>query len=632
MNRHVFALLASVLAAVVFVGLNMASQRFLAPVRLDFTGDRLYTLSPSALQVTGRLTEPVELELVYSRTVASNFPAVRAHGERVRELLAEIVARSNGKVRIRETDPAPFSTEEDRVTAAGITAAAANGGDPLYFGVLGKNTVDDVIAIPYLAPERDALLEYDLIRLVAQLDDPAPKKVAILSSLPSLNGSAGREGEAFVIKEMRRAFEVEYIDPEFRTLPKNIDVLLVAHPPELDEWQQYLLDQFLLRKGRALIALDPVSRIAIASGERRAPPSSHLGRLEESIGVRLGAEAVADRSLALPVAVDAGQGRRVNQGQPLFIAATPASMSKTDPVTADLTRPINFGAPGRLTSTLTAGDGRTFTPLVSTSSDASLIAFDVAAPNPPPRTVIDVYKPIGRPQVLAGRLSGKLATAFPNGAPSPRLPDDPVLADIAKQEIAAQPKAIAQSGIDAQIIFISDADVFEDGFYINPGNGVHVADNAAFILNALDNLAGDPALMALRSRQPALRPMEKVDAMRKAATDRLYAQQSDLEKQLADAENRLKQLEEARKAGALGQRLERPDHRSGEEQAEIERFRAQAADIRGRLRGVERSFRSDIDTLAGRLEFFNVWLPPLLVTAIGVAAALLRRRARGRVA
>src|ERR1700755_3350187 len=102
------------------------------------------------------------------------------------------------------------------------------------------------------------------------------------------------------------------------------------------------------------------------------------------------------------------------------------------------------------------------------------------------------------------------ATPSPGARPPPRLPEDPVLADIAKQEIAAQPKAIAQSEIDAQIIFIADADLFDDGFYINPGNGVHVADNAAFILNALDNLAGDPALMALRSRSPALRPMEKV--------------------------------------------------------------------------------------------------------------------------
>jgi hypothetical protein len=43
--------------------------------------------------------------------------------------------------------------------------------------------VDDAIAIPFLAPERDALLEYELVRLISQLDDPAPPKVTVISSL-----------------------------------------------------------------------------------------------------------------------------------------------------------------------------------------------------------------------------------------------------------------------------------------------------------------------------------------------------------------------------------------------------------------------------------------------------------------
>jgi ABC-type uncharacterized transport system involved in gliding motility auxiliary subunit len=621
MKRHAFALAASIMAAVIFAGLNLASQRFLAPVRLDFTGDRLYTLSPSALEVTSRLKEPVTLELVYSRSVAANFPAVRAHGERVRELLTEIAARSNGMVRVKETDPAPFSDEEDRITAAGVHAAPADGGDPLYFGVLGSNTVDDVIAIPYLAPERDALLEYDLIRLVAQLDDPAPKRIAILSTLPSLNGSQGREGEAFVVREMRRAYQVDYVDRDFLALPKDADVLLIAHPPQLNDFQLYAIDQFLLRKGRALIALDPMSRVALASGDRNAPPSSTLGRLAQSLGVGVSAEAVADSALALPVSVDIGGGRRANQGQPLYIGAPPAGMSKTDPVTADLTRNINFGVAGVLTAT--PASGRTWTPLIETTSSAALIPFDLAASDPGPRAVVEAMRPIGRRQTLAGRLAGPLVTAFPNGAPAPALPEDPVMAQLARADIAGMPPPVAASQAPAQLIFVSDADLFDDAFYIDPGSGQQVGANAAFILNALDNLVGDPALMALRSRTPALRPMARVDAMRAEATTRLYAQQTQLEQQLAAAEARLTELQQARPAGA--------PERTPEELAEIERFRGQASVIRGSLRGVEREFRRDIDALAGRLELFNVWLPPFIIAGIGVGVALMRGR-RGRAA
>ncbi|HEX5005981.1 MAG TPA: GldG family protein, partial [Hyphomonadaceae bacterium] len=172
MRRSLYAILATALAMVIFVGLNLASWKWLAPARVDFTANKLYTLSPSARLVVGRLVEPVELELVYSRGLGANVPAIRAHAERVRELMREIASRSGDKVRIRETDPEPFSDDEDRITAAGLSPAPLQGGDPIYFGVIGRNSVDDVIAIPFLAPERDAFLEYDLVRLIAQLDDP----------------------------------------------------------------------------------------------------------------------------------------------------------------------------------------------------------------------------------------------------------------------------------------------------------------------------------------------------------------------------------------------------------------------------------------------------------------------------
>ena len=107
MRRGPYAILASLLAAIIFTGANLAADRWLAPVRLDFTGSRLFTLSSSARTVIDRLVEPIDLELVLSRNVAATYPTVRAHADRVRELLEEIAAKSNDKIRIRETDPAP---------------------------------------------------------------------------------------------------------------------------------------------------------------------------------------------------------------------------------------------------------------------------------------------------------------------------------------------------------------------------------------------------------------------------------------------------------------------------------------------------------------------------------------------
>ncbi|MBK8840029.1 MAG: Gldg family protein [Hyphomonadaceae bacterium] len=620
MRRSHYAILASLLVAIVFVGLNLASWKWLAPARADFTANGLYTMSSSAKRVVQRLVEPVELELVYSRGVGAEFPAIRAHADRVRQLMNEIAAQSGGKVKARETEPEPFSDEEDRVVAAGLTPAPTNGPDPIYFGVIGHNTVDDNIAIPFLAPERDALLEYELVRLISQLDDPAPPKVAVISSLLAYQRDPSEPGAAFVLREARRAFDIEIVPPDFRALPAGTDVLMMIHPGPLDEWQQYVLDQFMVHKGRALIALDPVSRVSMTQPGQQAIPASSLGRLGDMLGVSIGPDTVADRALALPVNVDAGGGRKAIVGQPLFPAAPPALMSKTDVVTADLSRPINFGAPGHLIAKPPAG--ATFTTLVETTAQAALIASSIAMSDPTPRAVLEAYASSETPQILAGRLSGELRSSFtlpPSAPPQP----DPVLAELERQEMAKVPPFVSRSTDPAEIIFVADADAFDDGFYVNPQNNTAISDNAAFILNSLDNLGGDEALTALRSRAPAARPMDRVDELRAAARDRLYEEQQRLEKLLADAEGRLNLLEGRRTSGAT---------LTAEEQAEIASYREQAADIRKQLRGVEREFRRDIDALAGQLQFVNVWLPPIFVGFIGVGVFVWRSRRRGGTA
>jgi ABC-2 type transport system permease protein len=619
MRRSVFAISASILAVVIFVGANLASWKWLAPARADFTANGLYTLSSSARRVVERLVEPVELELVYSRGIGADIPVIRAHAARVRELMNEIAARSNGGIKIRETDPEPYSDDEDRITAAGLQSASSGDSDPVYLGVIGRNAVDDIIAIPYLAPERDAMLEYDLIRLIAQLDDPAPPKVAVLSSLPGFQGDGTGEGDAFVLREMRRAFEIAPVDSDFSALPDDTDILMIVHPGPLNDWQVYAIDQFLLRKGRALIALDPVSRVALATQGRRAVAASSLGRLGDPLGVTIGPDAVADRALALPIEVDAGGGRRTVEGQPLFPAAPKALMSTADPVTADLSRAVNFGAPGALVVGKLPPRA-TFTPLIETTPQAALISSAIAIADPTPRTVMEAYQPLGAPQILAGRLSGELSSAFPDGQPQVPFSEIPSIAELQREERGRVEPYVARSEGRADIVFVADADAFEDAFYINPNTGAPIADNAAFILNALDNLGGDEALMALRSRAPAARPMERVDDLRAAARDRLYKEQQRLEALLADAEGRLKQFEDKRASGVA---------HTPEEVAEIASFRDEAARIRKQLRGVEREFRRDIDKLAGRLEFVNIWLPPIFAAIMGVGVFIWRARKRG---
>ncbi len=625
-TKH-FTFALSAFAVLIFGGLNIASQNWLSGARVDMTENDLYTLSDAAKEVAANLAEPVELQFVYSRRLAADYPAIRSYGARVRELLSEIAARSDGNVIITEIDPEAFSDEEERLIDAGVKSTPTASGDPLYLAIVGRNSVDDQIVIPYLAHEREALLEYDLVKLISQLDDPAPARIGILTSLSNMAGSGRSQQDYYVLKELARSYEIEQIDPDFVVLPENLDALLIVHPPKLSPRQQYLIEQGILRVGRAVIALDPTSKASIAARGRRAQLASSLGQVEAMLGLSPLDEVVIDKQIGLPVE-RIQDGRRFVETQPLFIAPPRAYMSDDDPVTADLTRAINFGAAGSLI--VAPAPGADFSPLVWTSAEAMLIDPQLAAREVTPRDLMNDYSALGVVQTLIGRLTGELVSTFAEDEVPPLvIPDDPVLAALAKDPDSQFPHVSSSIG-PVDIILISDSDLFDDTFYVSPNGDAPVADNAAFLLNALDNLSGSDALVHLRSRAPSARPMTRVDNMRDAARERLYEEQEVLQMRLQTTEAR---LDELRAAGAGGGLLANGVDLDGVNQAEAEeltRFRAEAIEIRTRLREVEREFRADIDKLAGRLALFNVWLPPALIIIIGFLVVGWRNRSKGR--
>ncbi|MFC7292209.1 Gldg family protein [Hirschia litorea] len=624
-TKH-FTLAISALAVLIFGGLNITSQNWLSSARVDMTENKLYTLSSAAKGVAANLAEPIELQFVYSRKLAADFPAIRTYGARVRELLSEIAARSGGDVIIVETDPEPFSDEEERLIDAGIQSTQTDSGDPLYMAIVGRNSVDDEIVIPYLAPEREALLEYDLVKLISQLDDPLPARIGVLTSLVDFAGSGQSPKDYYLLREMARSYEIVPIDPNFVVLPEKLDALMIVHPPKLSPRQQYLIEQGLLRIGRAIIALDPTSKASVAARGRRAHLTSSLGPIEAMLGLTPLTEVVIDKEIGLPVE-RIENGRRFVEVQPLFIAPPRGNMSNDDPVTADLARSINFGAAGVLN--VTPALGADFEPLVWTTAQAMMISSQRAGREVTPRELMSNYAGLGVQQTLIGRLTGELQSTFTDAIPPIVIPDDPVLAALAKDSNTELPH-LEKSEQAVDIILISDADMFDDTFYVSPNGGAPVADNAAFVLNALDNLSGSDALVHLRSRAPSARPMTRVDDMRAAARERLYEEQEILQTRLQQTEARLDELRASGAGGGLlgnGLGMDAIDQAEAEE---LTRFRAEAIEIRQRLREVEREFRADIDKLSGRLALFNVWVPPALIILIGFFVVGWRNRSKGR--
>ena len=610
MTRSAYLPVMMIALAAIFLGLNLFSSHALRGARLDFTQYGLYRLSEGSAEVMDGLAEPVEWEFFYSRQRAAGYPAIRAYADRVREMLRAFEDGSGGMIRLTEIDPQPVSAEEDAALAAGLTPIPTETGESLFFGLIGRNAIDEERVIPLFSENEEARLEYDLARLIADLDRAGAPRLGVLTALP-LSPESGAPNRFFT--ELAGAFDLVWVENGFETLP-DVEALLVIHPAELSPAQTYAIDQFALTRGRLIIMVDPMAHIALRPGPDGLPPlqasrDSSLGGLLAHWGAGWDPNTVAmDRALGLPVQVQEG-GRTTVRAYPLWFSASPADFNPDDIATAALDRGVNFGTAGAFTP---LGGPMAFTPLVTTSPDGAYIDADIAASAPSPDELLRGYQPAETPPVIMARLSGMAETAFPDGPPA----EAGLFSPADHRDASAGP-------ID--IVVIADADWIDDSYYIRPdaqlGDTV-VADNLALALNLVDMAIGDPALVTLRSRAPSERPMTRVDELRSEAESRYVEIEDSLTEALMEAESRLGELEASGVSSALF-------GGGPQARAEARELRSEIAELRARLRDVERGFRAEIDALDAALQFWTIGAPAGFIILVGIAGALVRRRRRG---
>lgn len=645
MSARRYALFAALALFIAFIASNVIANSWFRSWRLDLTENHLYSISPGTQQTLNELTEPVQLTLYYSRNAAQPAPQLQAYASRVREMLQTFQARSHGRVRFTEVNVVPYTEAEDAASEAGIQAVRPyEGADPIYFGLVGANAIDDTRVIPLFDPQRESFLEYELTRLIYELENPDRTHVTLITSLPIDPAAAADPtfqagSQSVFASEMGRVLDVTKLAPNFTEIPANTDVLAIIHPGALTATQLYAIDQFVLRRGRAFVALDPASMQAAMSATSYdpfspslpAPTASTLEPLLGAWGVAMAPTVVLDQEGALPVSVqDPTTGQTGQAPQPLFFQVPAERLDREDLMTAWLRRGINFGLSGGITRRREI-EGVAFQPLIRTSGHTMRLPAEQALMRPSPMDIYNMWPASGgRVENIAVRVSGNLTTAFPNGAPPvdaaapPETPagEQPAAPAPAPTEQAA---ALRTSMTPAQIVIVADTDFLADDFYVDPQSGGTAADNASFALNAIDVLGGSDALVSLRSRAPSERAMKLLTDMERDAQRRIESRQRELEADLQETRTRLDELQARGRgsgffAGDLGAEL------TPEEQAEVDRYQAREGEIRTELRGLVRDLRGDIDRLQALVIFINVWLAPLLIAVAGLFLFWRRRR------
>ncbi|MEA3192999.1 MAG: gliding motility-associatede transport system auxiliary component [Betaproteobacteria bacterium] len=570
----------------------------------DLTDGKLYTLSPGTRQVLRNLPAPVRLKLYISQGESVPVP-LRSFTQRVEDLVREFKSVAGANLIVERYNPKPDSEEEDAAQLDGVDPQQLMTGEQFYLGA-SISQLERKQVLPNIAPQRERLLEYDLIRAIARVAQPERPKVGLMSGLPVMgerfNPFTRQSSEPwYLANELKREFEIREVPMNAKEIPKDINVLLLIHPRDAQPQTEYALDQFVLRGGKLIAFVDPYAYFDQSPSMPGMPPqqgsSSSLPTLFKAWGIEMPAGKVVS-----DVVFGSGSGARYT---PTVLTLNRTAFSRDDIVTGSIeTLLYAFGGAFEVKGTdLKAVE------LLKSSPNSMLVEGPDVIKSGDDAT--KSFKPSGKPMPLALRLTGKFKTAFPEGLQEKNKP-------------LANTPALRESSAENAVILVADVDMLADGAAVDvqdvfgrrvvvPSNG-----NLAFALGMVEQFAAGDALISLRSRTASFRPLSVVRELEAEAQKQYFDKIRGLEEELQKTTARLQELQKAQ--GGKSMQILSP-----EQQAELERFRKNVAETRIALKEVRKTLRQDAEALVFWTKLANIALMPLLVALIGLLVALLRR-------
>ncbi len=631
-TRSTIAAAAISLSVVLFFAVNMTSDVWFSSARIDLTENGLYTVSQGTRDTLQAIPEPITLRFYFSEKISVKYAGVRAYGSRIRDLLLRYESIADGKLKLEIIDPEPLTEQEDLAASQGVTGAPTPAGEKIYFGLVGTNMVSGREVIPFFLEDREAYLEYDITNLIFKLTREKKPKVGVVSNIPFDAGAGGMmaamqgQSKPFMIYEqLRESFDVQFLEQDFDRIPADIDVLMIAHPKPLTPTTQYAIDQFVMRGGRALVFLDPWSEISQVGADPSGQPLQ--GSTQSS------AASIEPLMKSWGVAVDPGniigvrdRAQRVQFSGDVvdyiaWVSFNATDMDRKDLVTAELTD-INLGTVGAIKKR--EGATTELLPLIQTTNDTMQIPLTKITGNPNPDDLLRDFARSGERFIVAARIRGPIKSAFPAGVPAQPVTDG--------QPVKGPIPAHIRETKAANIVLVADSDIFNDGFWVQPQElqgqrvAVPVADNAAFVLNTIENLTGTDALISLRSRGTSNRPFVVVNDMRRRAEQQFLRQEQLLQEKLTATQSKLAELEGKRRAQSRPGTAHPQELLTAEQEKEMESFRSELIDTRKALRDVQYKLRRDIDGFGNWLAAINILFIPLMIAGTALVMWFVGRR------
>jgi ABC-2 type transport system permease protein len=640
------------LVRVAALGIALASLDVLvakAGVRTDISEEGLNTLSRESRELIRQIPadRPVSIQAFFSPEVPREFVETKAD---LINLLKEIAAIGGNRIRLNLVETERFSEQaREAEKRFGITPRpvfsseeARQSSQEIFLGAAFTSGAEETV-VPFF--ERGIPVEYELLRSIRVVSRSQRKKVGILNTDAKLLGgfdfrAMNQDNEWEVVTELKKQYDVSSISAD-EPISTDLNALVVAQPSSLTQRQIDNLTAYVKRGGPTLLLIDPLPIFVdptLSPLEPKMPPGGPFGGgpppepkgnltpLLDLIGVDWPMNQIvwneynplAQLTLE-PEFVFIGE----NNGAKEPFGADPVSSKLQDVV---LIFPGYVRAKGNLD----------YTPLLRTGTSGGTLLWDEAVQ----RSFLGVslnrnrsHFATGDAYTIAARVKGKLP-------PEPESPPEPKDKDTEKKKKEETKKPAAE----ANVIVVADLDMISDRFFElrkQPMENMKFLDfdNVTFVLNCVDELAGDNSFIALRKRRPHHRTLKAIENESQKyidkARDGSKAAEDEAKKELAAAQKRLDEKVEAVRARKDLDDRTKAIQLESLQSVENRRFEVSKATIEDNKRKAIEDSKAvkeqSIQRIHSRIKMLAILLPPLpaLILAGAVFAVRVGRENKG---
>lgn len=258
--------------------------------RLDLTSDKAFSIS----KVSRGLFKEIDEQLRVTYYVSDRLKRERAEPKRIEDLLREYASYSRGKIKVRVVDPdvtgdsaaiAQYGVQSQQYQTYERNEASVA---TVYSGIVIQYK-DQVQTLPVVFSVNT--LEYDLTRAIRKAVS-GKDQVALI-----LNGDSGKDWERDYKEFSEELAKNGWVCRQAKAgeaVPDDVNVVLVVGNSNLDDFDLYPVDQYLMRGGNVFFAVKGVD-VNTQYGLSAAPIENDAAlKLLEAYGVNIAKELVLD--------------------------------------------------------------------------------------------------------------------------------------------------------------------------------------------------------------------------------------------------------------------------------------------------------------------------------------------------